>query len=196
MLESPVMLKPISVRTLALLLALGLVAAACGSSIDTASIEGIDTNEGGITVKPPDVLDGETEVIDGQDTAPQPALVEEVSDVEPAERVSDRAAPDSAFPWFDVGDQVAFVGMNTSDRRYAADRLATQTGVTYPLAEDPDGTVFSDFEMFVLPATVFLDANGDVAYTWSGVLTDSELRILIQEHLTGSAQLPKANNDA
>ena len=83
----------------------------------------------------------------------------------------------------ELRDEVAFVGMNTGDRRDAADRLADQTGVTYPLAEDPASEVFRNFGGFVMPTTVFLNANGEVAYTWSGVLTGKELRILIDEHI-------------
>ena len=172
---------------------------------------------GGITVKPPDVLDGETEVIDGQDTAavPTPETSEpQIGGLMPA--------PDVAFTWFDgaegsvaglqgkptvlnfwastcaaciaempefeevfqdIGDEVAFVGMNTSDRRFAADRLAAQTGVTYPLAEDPLGDVFRNFGLFVMPTTILLTETGDIGYVWSGILTEKELRILIDEHI-------------
>lgn len=201
-------------------LALAAVAAACGSGTDSASIEGIESNEGGITVKPPDVLDGETEVIDGQDTAPQAAeVVTEAADTQVSGLMP---APDIAFTWFDgvedslaglqgkptvlnfwastcaaciaempefdavyqdIGDQVAFVGMNTGDRRFAADRLAAQTGVTYPLAEDPDGDVFRNLGLFVMPTTILLTENGEIGYVWSGILTEKELRILIDEHI-------------
>lgn len=213
------------IRALAAALAVTVIAAACGGETDTASIEGIESNNGGITVKPPDVLDGETEVIDGQDTAPQAGEVDTAADTsEAAEpQVSGlMPAPDSAFTWFDgaegslaglqgkptvlnfwastcaaciaempefeavfqdIGDEVAFVGMNTSDRRFAADRLAAQTGVTYPLAEDPSGDVFRSLGLFVMPTTILLTENGEIGYVWSGILTEKELRILIDEHI-------------
>jgi len=215
----PLRLSTRLVRIVAMFLTLTVVAAACGST-DSASIEGIESNDGGITVKPPDVLDGETEVIDGQDTAPQAAEV--VTEAAEAQVSGLMPAPDVAFTWFDgvedslaglqgkptvlnfwastcaaciaempefdavyqdIGDEVAFVGMNTSDRRFAADRLAAQTGVTYPLAEDPAGDVFRNLGLFVMPTTILLTENGEIGYVWSGILTEKELRILIDEHI-------------
>lgn len=204
-------------RLLALAALFALFAAACsGSDTSAADLEAIESNEGGVLVKPPDVLDGETVPVDGEDPSalptPEPA----------ADGEALPATPDVAFVWFDgtqgstaglagtptvlnfwastcaaciaempefeevfqeLRDEVAFVGMNTGDRRDAADRLAEQTGVTYPLAEDPASEVFRNFGGFVMPTTVFLNANGEVAYTWSGVLTGKELRILIDEHI-------------
>lgn len=78
---------------------------------------------------------------------------------------------------------VAFVGMNVADARDAADELAEVTGVTYPLAADPDSEVFRSFGGFVMPTTVFLNAQGQVAFVWSGVLTSDELRTLIDRHI-------------
>ena len=36
--------------------------------------------------------------------------------------------------------------------------------------------VFRSFGGFVMPTTIFLSAEGDVAYSWAGVLTGDELR--------------------
>lgn len=217
---------PTTLRLLAVLVGLALIAAACGSdgssTADLASeVDGIDTNEGGITVKPPDVLDGDTEVVGGEDpaAAPSPVPTRETSEVIVGGLID---APNVDFTWFDgaagsieglegqptvlnfwastcaaciaempefedvfqdLQDEVAFVGMNTSDRREAADRLATQTGVTYPLAEDPQGEVFRNFGLFVMPTTILLTETGDIGYVWSGILTEKELRILIDEHI-------------
>lgn len=199
--------RSLTTRLPALLLALMLIAAACGGDDPSAAeAEAIETNEGGVLVKPPDVLEGETEVTDGRDPTAADAS----------------AAPDTPFVWFDgeessiaalqgqptvinfwastcppciaempefeevfqdIGDEVAFVGMNTGDRRDAALRLAEQTGVTYPLADDASSEVFRSFGGFVMPTTVFLSAEGEVAYRWAGVLTGDELRRLIDEHI-------------
>ena len=174
------------------LLLMGAVAftAACGSGDDAAS-GGIETNGGGVLVQPPDVLSGETDVVDGQDTA------ETTIGETPPE--SENLPPNVEFTFFDgtqgsihglagqptvlnfwastcppciaempefeevsqsLLGEVAFVGVNTSDRREAADRLAAQTGVTYPLAEDPQGEIFRAFTAFAMPTTVF-----SVSYT-------------------------------
>lgn len=82
-----------------------------------------------------------------------------------------------------LGDKVAFVGMNVADDRSRAEHLAERTGVTYPLAEDIDGRVFAAFGGFVMPTTVLLTAENDVAYVWAGTLTGDELQALISEHL-------------
>jgi len=205
--------RSLSRRDALVLMGVVAVAAACGTGEDTAT-GAIETNSGGVLVQPPDVLSGETEVQDGQDTA-ETTLGE-------APVVGENAPPNVEFAWFDgtqgslhglagqptvlnfwastcppciaempefeevsqsLLGEVAFVGMNTSDRREAADRLALQTGVTYPLAEDPQGEVFRAFTAFAMPTTVFLTEAGEVAFTWSGVLTGSELRILIDEHI-------------
>lgn len=196
--------KGVRWRATVVLLAAIIVAAACAS--DEAATEAIATNDGGVLVKPPDVLSGDTEVVDGQDGAAPEVL----------------PAPDAEFVWFDdtpgsiaelagqptvlnfwastcppcvaempefeevyldLRDEVAFVGMNTGDRRDAAERLAERTGVTYPLADDASGEVFRAFKGFAMPTTIFLTAEGDVAWTWAGVLTGDELRRLIDEHI-------------
>lgn len=205
-------------------MALLLFAASCGSSDAALPIE---TNDGGVLIKPPDVLSGDTEVVDGSD--PSAGYENDIFDADlsgedGAEAVQSllQPAPEVGFVWFDgepgsvtglqgqptvlnfwasncaaciaempefeevfadIGDDVAFVGMNTGDQRDSALRLAEQTGVTYPLAEDVGSEVFRGFGGFVMPTTVFLTAQGDVGYVWSGVLTGDELRILIDRHI-------------
>lgn len=82
-----------------------------------------------------------------------------------------------------VHDEVRFVGINTQDVREDADRLAEQTGVTYDLALDPDGDLFRDFEVVAMPSTFFVDAQGTVVHRHAGLLTEQQLRDLIDEHL-------------
>lgn len=200
-----------------------LVAGACSDAPNTSEIDGIETNDGGIVIKPPDVLDGETVILDGVDptTTPTATAAVDPTDIE-LDAEARPPAPDADFVWFDgspgsirelqgsptvlnfwasscppcvaempefeevyqeLRDQVAFVGMNTGDRREAAERLVEQTGVSYPLAEDGDNTVFRSFQGFVMPTTVFIDADGGVAFAWAGVLTGDELRRLIDQHL-------------
>ena len=80
-------------------------------------------------------------------------------------------------------ESVAFVGLAVADNAEAARALATQTGVTYRLGDDPDSEVFRSFGGFVLPTTVLLNRQGEVAYVWAGSLTSDELRILIDKHI-------------
>lgn len=78
---------------------------------------------------------------------------------------------------------VEFVGIDVADDADAARELAEQTGVTYRLADDPDSAVFQSFGGFVLPTTVLLNEQGEVAYVWVGALTGEELRILVDTHI-------------
>ena len=83
---------------------------------------------------------------------------------------------------------VDFAGIDVSDDPAAARELAEQTGVTYPLADDPDSAVFRSFGGFVLPTTVLLNEQGEVAYVWAGSLTGEELRILVDRHILPGGQ--------
>jgi thiol-disulfide isomerase/thioredoxin len=83
------------------------------------------------------------------------------------------------------GDDVRFVGLNTQDDLAQAQQLAERTGVTYDLGLDPDGALFSDFEVFAMPSTYLVDAAGVVVARHAGILTAQQLEDLIDEHLVG-----------
>ncbi len=91
--------------------------------------------------------------------------------------------PDFERVHVDRGDEVRFVGLNTQDTRDQADALVEQTGVTYDLGLDPDGALFTDFEVVSMPSTFFVDADGAVVHRHAGLLTEQQLRDLIDEHL-------------
>lgn len=74
-----------------------------------------------------------------------------------------------------LGEQVGFVGINTSDDAGLADDLAERTGVTYDLLRDPDGQAFRAFGGFGMPTTVFVAADGTVQQTHTGFLTREAL---------------------
>lgn len=79
-----------------------------------------------------------------------------------------------------AGDEVAFVGINQSDRREAAEELAQATGVTYRLVEDPDARAFQAFGGLGMPMTAFVDADGNIADIVVGQLSSSQLGDYIQ----------------
>jgi len=205
--------KRLSLRLLVGAVVLSLFAAACGGTDDdlataAAAVDPLETNGGGVLVKPPDVLEGGP----AEPLADLPPLVEGASltpivpftyfdgtlasTAEFAGRptvvnfwASNCAACVAEMPEFEevhlaLADRVDFVGMNTADvSRDAAVALAAQTGVTYRLADDTDSMVFREFGGFVMPTTVLLNPQGQVAFTWSGVLTGDELTRLINEHI-------------
>jgi thiol-disulfide isomerase/thioredoxin len=84
-----------------------------------------------------------------------------------------------------VRDEVRFVGLSTQDSEAAARELVARTGVTYDLGFDPDGALFRDFEVVAMPSTFFVTAAGAVVHRHAGILTEQQLRDLIDEHLDG-----------
>lgn len=86
------------------------------------------------------------------------------------------------------GGSVAFlgVGMQESNRSLAED-LVERTGVTYELADDPDGSLFAAVEAFAMPTTLFITADGRIAEKFGGPLREEQLEDLILEHLVEEA---------
>jgi len=81
-----------------------------------------------------------------------------------------------------LGDEVQFVGMNLSETdRSSAEKLLAETGVTYTLAEDPDGTLYASFDGIAMPTSVFIDAEGNIVYTHSGVVFAADLEKKLRE---------------
>lgn len=83
--------------------------------------------------------------------------------------------------------QVAFIGVNLQDDAGAADSLAVETGVTYQLARDPQGVVYSAFGGIGMPTTVFIDADGIVRDVVTGQLSRADLEARIDEHFDAGA---------
>ena len=94
--------------------------------------------------------------------------------------------PDFERVHLDRAEEVRFVGLNTQDRREQAEALAVQTGVSYELGFDPDGALARDFEVISMPSTYFVDADGAIVHRHAGLLTEQQLRDLIDEHLVAS----------
>jgi cytochrome c biogenesis protein CcmG, thiol:disulfide interchange protein DsbE len=84
-----------------------------------------------------------------------------------------------------VRGEVRFVGLNTQDTEAAARELVARTGVTYDLGVDPRGELFRDFEVVAMPSTFFVTADGAVVHRHAGILSEQQLRDLIDEHLVG-----------
>lgn len=78
---------------------------------------------------------------------------------------------------------VAFLGLNVGDEPGAARRLAEQTGVSYPLGEDPDSAIFQAFGGIGMPTTAFVDGDGMIVHMVATRLKAQDLRALIAEHL-------------
>ncbi len=72
------------------------------------------------------------------------------------------------------GDRVAFLGVDVDDRRDRARALLDEVFLPYPSVEDPDRAVLRDLGPAGLPATVYLDREGEVVYRRQGAYPDAE----------------------
>ncbi|HEX2028292.1 MAG TPA: TlpA disulfide reductase family protein [Nitriliruptorales bacterium] len=82
-----------------------------------------------------------------------------------------------------LGDDVRFVGVDREDDHAKARMLARETGVTYELVTDPDGSFFRAVQGRGMPTTLLVDPEGRIAYRHAGPLTADELTELLHEHL-------------
>ncbi|MEZ5219057.1 MAG: TlpA disulfide reductase family protein [Ilumatobacteraceae bacterium] len=72
-------------------------------------------------------------------------------------------------------DEVHIVGVATGTEEAAAKEFADQIGVSYDLVYDVDDVALSDLGISGLPATLFLDADGRVVDSVSGMLSATDL---------------------
>ncbi len=82
-------------------------------------------------------------------------------------------------------DSVQFLGINLTEDIEPALAVVEQTGVTYPLARDPQGEAFAAFGGYGMPTTIFLDETGRVIELYTGELTADELEARIVEYFGG-----------
>ncbi|MFQ5554369.1 MAG: TlpA family protein disulfide reductase [Acidimicrobiia bacterium] len=80
-----------------------------------------------------------------------------------------------------LGDRVAFLGMNIQDDRESALRLLEETGVQWISAEDPAGSLYLELGGIAMPFTVFISAEGRIVDKHNGPLTEGQLRDRITE---------------
>ena len=84
--------------------------------------------------------------------------------------------------WREYGDRgVAFVGVNFRDDPAAAREYLREFGVTYPSVVDADGKIAHEFGIPYLPATVLVDASGQMRYRLLGAQPESNLRRYIED---------------
>lgn len=86
------------------------------------------------------------------------------------------------------GDRVQFLGVDILDSRDGARGFIDEHGLMYPSVFDPAGAIRDSLGMIGQPVTVFYDADGDVASTWEGQLTQAALDQGVHAATAGSAQ--------
>jgi cytochrome c biogenesis protein CcmG/thiol:disulfide interchange protein DsbE len=91
--------------------------------------------------------------------------------------------PDFEAVHQELGDKVAFVGIDVRDSVSAAEDLVDRTGVTYTIGRDPSGEVFQSFDAVNMPTTFLISADGVVVDTHPGAMPADELRKRIESKL-------------
>ena len=75
-----------------------------------------------------------------------------------------------------------FLGINLADDPNRALIVVADTGISYPLAIDQDGSSYTEFGGFAMPTTIFISAEGNVLEVYSGELTAQELEARIERY--------------
>jgi cytochrome c biogenesis protein CcmG/thiol:disulfide interchange protein DsbE len=94
------------------------------------------------------------------------------------------------FPIFqqvatDRGKEIAFLGLNSEDKRPAAEEFLRERPLPYPSYEDPDEEIAKELEAGkYFPMTVFVDEQGKTAFIKAGEYTSrAELEADIDRYL-------------
>lgn len=80
-------------------------------------------------------------------------------------------------------DRVQFVGISHDIDESSWLALIDETGLTFPTRFQPEQEIWESLNLFGMPATAFISADGEVLYTFSGILDQETLIELIDEHL-------------
>jgi len=91
-----------------------------------------------------------------------------------------RELADFAEVHAEVGDEVAFVGVDPFDTVEAMTSFAAERGVEYDLWRDPDFALTNALEIIGYPVTYFVSADGEIVRQ-TGELDADELRQAIDE---------------
>lgn len=171
---------------LAGLLALALVAAACG-----ADDEGGVPSEASFDIvayNNEDVFGGSEATFDalvGQGTpvvlnfwaAQCPPCLAEMPWLQDA---SERHEGDVLLVGVDVGP---FTGLGSNEQ---GAELLDELGITYPAAYAADDEPLRSFEVLSMPTTVFFDGDGSIADTHAGIMTEDQIEDRFSQLAAGS----------
>jgi thiol-disulfide isomerase/thioredoxin len=81
------------------------------------------------------------------------------------------------------GEEVAFLGVSHDLDETSWRSFVAETEVTYPTVLQPGQELWTELELIGLPATILIDPDGQVVYEYSGIIDETRLNDLIDEHL-------------
>ena len=81
----------------------------------------------------------------------------------------------------EIGDQVRIIGIDVGQfsglgSKMEAQRLLGDLGITYETGYSSDPTIMETYRILGMPTTVFINRDGSVGRTWSGIITLDKLR--------------------
>ncbi len=89
--------------------------------------------------------------------------------------------PDLQEFYDEFSDRVTLVGVDLGQftglgSLQDAKDLLEELQISYPVGITNDGGVISDYKVFAMPTTIFIDAGGEIFKKWGGALTSGVLR--------------------
>ena len=82
-----------------------------------------------------------------------------------------------------AGDELQVIGVNLGDSEANAAAFVKQTGVTYPIVRDPKLLLVTALDVTAQPMTLWVDAKGKIVGHRYGALTETEMRLAVQDYL-------------
>lgn len=89
-----------------------------------------------------------------------------------------------------AGDKMQVIGVNLGDSPEGTATFVKQTKVTYPIVRDPKLALIGPLNITAQPMTLWVDASGKITGHRYGALTDTEMRLAVQDYL--GITIPKA----
>ncbi len=94
--------------------------------------------------------------------------------------------PDFEAVHQDTKQVVTFLGINHDSNEQSWKGFVQETDISFQTAFQPNQEIWSELDALSLPSTAFISADGTVEHFHSGVLTEEQLRELIDTHLVES----------
>ena len=91
-----------------------------------------------------------------------------------------KEAPALQRTWEEYSERgVQFLGVDFQDDRASALAFVDEFGLTYPSAFDPTGSLAYEFSVLAIPTTFVIGPDGWIEYQFTGIVTDTRLRDIL-----------------
>ena len=165
-----------------------VVFAACGAGNDNAGTTGLEVPDLSISAYQGDDVLGGTEVTLSEvlDQG-KPVVLNFWAALCPPCRAE---MPDIQRIFEERGDEVTIVGIDIGPQQLLGSRdegrlLLEELDVHYPAGTTFDDRVVLDFEIFGMPTTFFINADGSLLRSWSGLLNEAKINEFIDQMVAG-----------